>query len=191
MTTRAATKSRPDAVWVSPGTAREIEQIAEGAGRSVAFVVERALAAAKLERMIGGAPGVAPLVLALDQDDPADLRARISKRGKAVGSLDLAVEAAWAKTRERFVAWVAREQEAQKAEVADDLDRELEAARAPKTSCEQLAVLGASVYPRVRALVAAHAATDTATLTRLARDREPYVRDAVANRRVGSREQNG
>ena len=41
-------------------------------------------------------------------------------------------------------------------------------------------MLGASVYPRVRALVAAHAATNQVTLARLALDREPYVREAVA-----------
>lgn len=187
MTTRAATKSRPDAVWVSTATATEIARIAEGAGRSVAFVVERALAAAKLGPMIGGAPGEMALVLASDDEDPADLRARIAKRARPVGSLDAAVEAAWHATRERFVAWVAREQEARKAEVADDLDRELVAARSPATSREQLTALGGSVYPRVRALVAVHAATDEATLARLARDREPYVRDAVTNRRLRMR----
>lgn len=186
MRARAATKSLPEAVWVSATTANELEALARRVGRSVAFVVERALAAAKLPGVGIAAPGETSLVLAVDDDDPEDLRARIARRARAGGGLDVAVEAAWRATRARFLAWAAREEAARGAECADDLDAALAAARAPSTSSAQLGLLAASVYPRVRALVAAHPATDAATLARLAADRERCVREALAQRLSGS-----
>ena len=187
MRARAVTKSVPEAVWVSATTATEIVELASRVGRSVAFVVERALAAANLTSDAAGVEGDTPLSLAVDEDDPADLPARIARRARACGGFEVAVEAAWQTTRARFWAWAAREEAARRAEAADDLDAALAAARSPSSSSAQLAVLAASAYPRVRALVAGHPATDGATLALLGGDRERCVREALAERAARSR----
>src|SRR5262249_23131002 len=98
-------------------------------------------------------------------------------------SLDEALEAAWHQSRERFVAWAAREEAAARAESADDLDRALADAASPEASAEHLAALASSEDPRVRQLVAQTPSTPSATLARLASDRERVVREAAVSRR--------
>ncbi len=182
--TRLKKRPLPTAVWVSAATAVEIAELARTVGRSVAFVVQRALAAAKLTTVEHAAPEEASLLLTVDEADPADLLARVVERAGELGAIDATIEAAWLATRGRFMAWAEQERAARCAEVADELDVALAAARSAASGTAELSVLGASVYPRVRALVAAHAATDQVTLARLALDREPYVREAVARRRA-------
>jgi len=166
-------------VLVSAATAAEMAEVAVAVRRSVAFVVERALSAAP--DAVGFA-GDTALELVLDEDDPADLRARIVKRAGG-RLLDGAVNAAWLASRTRFFAWAEREREAQAAERADDLDAELADAARPSAPLARLVELGRSAYPKVRALVAANPTTPNEVVEYLASDREPYVRDAVENRR--------
>jgi hypothetical protein len=59
------------------------------------------------------------------------------------------------------------------------LDAGLREAAAPDAAPARHDELARSAYPRVRALVAAHAATGDATLARLAEDRERVVREAA------------
>jgi hypothetical protein len=157
----------------------EILAVAHKTHRSVAFIVRRALSAAK------DATGVAPpaqdrvsLAVTADEDDPPEtlgkLRALVGTR-----SLDEAVAGAWSATREKFLSFVQRAEAADAAAVADDLDRGLADASHPETSAERLAELAKSAYPKVRALAAAHPTTATDVLTRLARDKDRTVRQAV------------
>jgi hypothetical protein len=169
----------PAQVLVSVETAAEIRQVAAAVRRSVAFVVERALSAAP---SVNGPAGATSLELTLDEDDPGDLRARIAKRA-GTRMLDGAVNAAWQATRTRFSAWVEREKAAQAGERADELDAELADASEPTTPAPRLIELANSAYPKVRALVAANPGAPADTVRKLADDREPYVRDAVENRR--------
>jgi len=158
--------------------AREIADVARRTRRSVAFVVRRAIGS-------GPPPGDAPtgalveLALTTDDDDPANLPAKIKA---AAGDRDLgaAIAAAWGATREKFLAWAAREAEAAQAERADDLDAALAEAAAPDTTPDRLAALSSSEYVRVRALVAAHPRTPPDLRARLAADKDRVVREAAA-----------
>ncbi len=162
-------------VALEVATAAEIRQVAAGVGRSVAFVVERALAAAP---SAVGSSGSESLLLTADEDDPADLMKRIEKRAGA-RDLGAAIAGSWAATRARFLSWVDREKAAQQAERADDLDAALADAARATTSVARLSELAGSVYPKVRALVAAHPSTPDEVRAKLATDREPYVREAA------------
>jgi hypothetical protein len=174
---------KPISVELPIAAAKEIEEVARRTRRSVAFVVRRALGAS-------GAAGVAtplegpqaPLVLTTDDDDPADLMARID-RALEGQPLARALSSAWESVRTRFLAWAEREEHADTATDAGDLDRALADAVAPATSAERLASLASSEYPRVRALVAVHPHTPAAVLAQLAQDREPSVRKAATEGR--------
>lgn len=172
---------KPLLVTLPAPVAAEIADAARRTQRSTAFIVRRALAAAPKN------PGAPPsgettsLALVLDEDDPPDTLAKI-KSAAAPHPLDGAIAAAWLATRARFQAWIAREESAASAERADDLDAGLRDAQNPTTSLARLKELAASPYPKIRALVAAHPATSPDLLSRLAQDREPYVREAVTAR---------
>jgi hypothetical protein len=142
----------------------------------VAFLLARALAAVKT---LPPAPGGERVDLAVtsDEDDPAGLWNKIKASGGA--HLDNAVAAAWLATRTRFHAWAAREEAAQAAEQADDLDGALAEAADPATPAARLAELAGSEYPRVRLLVAQHAATPAEARARLKQDRDRVVREAA------------
>lgn len=168
-------KRKSSTVLVTPEVKDEIEATARRVGRSVAFLVHRALVAAPA----AAAPaGSTPLALATDEDDPAGL---VGKIEKAAGDRPLGerVAGAWAETRSRFQRWAEREEAAESAARADDLDGELAAAADPATGAERLAALARSDYPRVRALVATHARTPVAVLEALGADRERTVRRAA------------
>jgi hypothetical protein len=169
-------------VQVPREVATEIEDAARRTGRSVAFIVRRALGAAPNASAAPEGKRVA-LALGTDEDDPADTLIKIKAAGKG-RSLEDAIAAAWTETRARFHAWIAREEAAAQAERADDLDAALSDARDSAIPVERLRALAASEYPKVRALVAVHPSTPAEILDRLAQDREPYVRDAVTNRRL-------
>ncbi len=161
--------------------AQEIARVAASTQRSTAFITLRALVAAPKDAVAEA--GDTSFSLSLDDDDPATTLTKI----KAVAGkrpLDQAVAGAWAQTRSRFAKWLEKESAARQAEDASDLDAALAEAQAPGTSADRLAVLAGSEYPRVRALVAAHVGTPPTALASLAKDREPYVRDAVENRRL-------
>ena len=154
----------------------EIRDAAARTRRSVSFIVARALAAGQ------GAPAVtldgpsAELELHSDEDDPPGAQQRAKRASPAE------VAAAWTATRARFAAWIAREEAAQAAERADDLDAGLRDAADPKTPPARLAALAASEYVRVRALVAAHPAAPPEALARLREDKDRVVREALARR---------
>jgi hypothetical protein len=157
----------------------ELEEVARRARRSVGSLVRRALSAARtLPPATPPAGAPAPLALAVDDEDPADLPARIEALagGRPLGD---AVASAWAATREQFLAWVAREEEAAQLERADDLDQALADAASRSTAAERLSALADSEYPRVRALVAANPTTPPIVRARLAADRERTVRAAA------------
>jgi hypothetical protein len=154
----------------------EIVDAARRTGRSTAFIVARAIAAGK------GAPPVAmeephePLFLESDDDDPASALAAARKASP------LQLAAAWTATRARFAAWIAREEEAQRAERADDLDAGLRDAADAKAAAARLVELAKSEYVRVRALVARHPAAPPEALALLAADKDRVVREALASR---------
>ena len=179
---------KPLTVSLPRDVAEEIADAARRTRRSVAFIVRRALGAAPHAAEVPTGQR-AELTLVTDEDDPADTLTKIKAHEKAhpsVGnrSLDDAIAAAWTATRARFHAWIAREEAAAQNERADDLDRELVDAQDPATSLERLAHLSTSEYPKVRALVAVNPSTPADVLHRLSADKEPYVRDAVTNRRL-------
>jgi hypothetical protein len=171
-------KRAKDLVVLVPQAVRaEIENAARRTSRSVAFIVRRALSAAKGDGAVE--PGAKePLALSVDEDDPPDLAARL--RALTAGrSLDEAVAASWAQTRTRFAAWIAREEAAEEGTRADELDLGLKLAAAPTTPPARLAELSLSEYPRVRALCASNPATPLESLAALARDRERVVKAAA------------
>lgn len=172
---------KPLHVHVPQMVADELTDAAHRLHRSIAFIVRRALAAAPNAELVPSGDRV-QLVVATDEDDPADTIAKI-KAAAAGRSLDDAVGAAWLATRAKFHAWIAREEDAGQAEKADDLDAALRDAKDPNVDAARLAMLAGSEYPKVRALVAQHPACTKELLAKLAGDKEPYVRDAVANRR--------
>jgi hypothetical protein len=174
---------KPLTVQVAVLVADEIGDAARRTRRSVAFIVRRALGAAPNAQVVPEGERVA-LQLTTDEDDPADTLSKIKAHGQRDLSLDDAVAAAWLATRARFQAWIAREEDAARAEDAHDLDTELKDAGAPSTTVARLIELSKSEYPKVRALVAVHASTPPEVLKVLATDREPYVRDATENRRL-------
>jgi hypothetical protein len=172
------------AVTIPVRVAEEIAESAAKAERSVGFLVLGALRAAG--SLTGEPEGERrQLVLSTDEDDPRDLPSRLGKlaAAKARGrSLDDAVALAWMAGRTQIIAWVERAASVNVGERADDLDRGLRDAADKTTSPTRLAELAKSPYPRVRALVAEHAATPAETLQLLAADRERVVREAVERR---------
>jgi hypothetical protein len=172
---------KPLSVNVPAVVAEEIGDAARRLHRSPAFIARRALAAAPNAELSISDERV-PFILATDEDDPADTLTKI-KAAASGRSLDEALTAAWITTRARFHAWIAREEHAGAAEHAHDLDSALRDARDPSIDMARLIELATSEYPKVRALVAAHPACTKELLEKLAADKEPYVRDAVANRR--------
>lgn len=173
---------KPLIVEVQREVAEEIADAARRTQRSVAFIVRRALGAAPNAQNVPSGEK-AELALTTDEDDPADQLTKIKAHAKS-RSLDDAIAAAWTETRARFHAWIAREEAAGQAERADDLDHSLRDAQDPKISIDRLIALASSEYPKVRALVAIHPACPADILTKLSTDKEPYVRDAVENRRL-------
>jgi len=159
--------------------AHEISDAAQKTRRSVSFIVQRALAAAGPVAAVAG--GDTALALTTDDDDPADLGSRIKKLA-GDRPLDGAIAAAWAATRARFAAFIAREVAAQSQENADDLDAALAVLADPKATPARLASLAASDYVRVRTLLAEHPNTDAATLAKLGEDKDRVVRAALAKR---------
>ncbi len=172
---KAATLELPAAI------AAEIADAAHKTHRSTVFIVARARAAGK------GAPAVpldgplAPLALTSDDDDPPSAVAA-AKKARAAD-----VAAAWTATRARFAAWIAREQEAQQAERADDLDAGLRDAESPATPPVRLVELARSEYVRVRTLVARHPAAPPEALAILGADTDRVVREALENRRLAGK----
>jgi hypothetical protein len=163
--------------------AAEIADAAARTGRSTAFIVRRALGAAGAAQLVPSGAR-APLSIEPDEDDPADLLTKIKAYGGEGRSLDDAVAAAWTATRARFQSFLARLEDAAKAEQADELDTSLRDAANPAISPERVTALSTSEYPKVRALVAEHPKASAEVLARLAEDREPYVREAVTKRRA-------
>jgi hypothetical protein len=154
----------------------EIADAARRTHRSVTFVVARALAAAK---EVAPAPldgELTALTVTSDEDDaPSAL--------KAVKSADpQRLAAAWLVTRARFAAWIAREEAAQAAERADDLDAGLRDASDGRTAPARLVELARSEYVRVRALVAVHPAAPPEALALLGADRDRVVQKALQAR---------
>jgi len=170
---------KPTELKLPADVAREIADAASKTRRSVAFIVQRALAGAG--HVAAAAAGDTALALTTDDDDPADLGARIKKLA-GTRPLDGAVVAAWDATRARFAAFVAREVAAQSQESADDLDAALAILADPLAPAAKLAALATSEYVRVRTLVAEHANTDAATLAKLGLDKDRVVRAALAKR---------
>ncbi len=175
----AVAAKKPIQLKLPADVAREVADAASKTRRSVAFIVQRALAGAG--PVAAGADGDTVLALTTDDDDPADLGARIKKLA-GTRPLDGAVAAAWVATRARFAAFVAREVAAQSQENADDLDAALAVLADPNATSSKLATLASSEYVRVRALVAEHANTDAASLAKLGEDKDRVVRAALAKR---------
>jgi hypothetical protein len=183
---------KPLTVTLPRPIADEIAGVAKRTERSPAFIVRRAFAAAAQEKtqpltaaasLVTTPSDKVILSIDTDEDDPPNTAARIREAaGKA--SLEDALTSAWLSTRKRFLQWAEREESAGQAERADDLDTGLREAADPSTSQDRLVELSKSEYPKIRALVAAHASTPKEALERLAGDKEPYVRDAVENRRL-------
>jgi hypothetical protein len=156
--------------------ADEIVATAAAVGRSVAFVVDRALTAAPAAAPVADAGPRRVLAITTDEDDSP----RVLTRARAAAPET--ITAAWTATRERFAAWVARAQEAARAEAADDLDAGLRDAADPATPPDRLLALTANEYPRVRALVARNPAAPPEALARLRADRDRGVQAALVER---------
>jgi hypothetical protein len=171
--------AKPISIEVSMLVRDEIEDVARRVRRSVAFVARRALAAAGRPPLDDVSGARAVLVLRTDEDDPADTASRL-RAAAGERPLGAALEASWRAARVRFLQWAEREEAAARAEEAADLDVALRDASDAATSPARLAELAESEYPRVRQLVAQHAATPADARARLANDRERVVRDAVA-----------
>ncbi len=178
----------PPSVELSAAACSEIADVARRTGRSVAFIARRALAAGDGDGKNPASTSVdkaqdkltrVKLVLTTGEDDPAGLHAKIRA---AAGQVPLgeALERAWARSRAKFFAWVAREEAAGAAEQADELDAGLRDAQSPSTGAARLAELAASAYPRVRHLAAQHPSLPADALAKLANDRERVVREAAA-----------
>jgi hypothetical protein len=163
--------------------ANQIADVAARTRRSTAFIVLRSLSGAAKDATASIAAPTLPLKLERDDDDPANI---VGKIQTACGNRELAaaIAGAWTSNGARFLKWADTESAAQKAEEADDLDAELKAAHDPATSAATLDKLASSAFPRVRALVAAHKNSSGQAIKLLERDRETYVRDAVANRKL-------
>ena len=155
----------------------DIADAARRTHRSVAFIVARALAAAKEAAPATLDGELAPLTITSDEDDPPNAL----KAAKSADPQHLA--GAWLATRARFAAWIAREEAAQAAERADDLDAGLRDASDGKVAPARLVELARSEYVRVRALVAVHPHAPPEALTLLAQDRDRVVREALQARR--------
>jgi len=162
-----------EALEVPVGVRDEIVAIAARAGRSTVFVAARALSAAPTAPP-GAAGPMVPLALVPDEDDPPGLCAKVLAQGGA------RLAAAWLASRERFLAWAARAEAADRASQADDLDAALTEAADPATGPARLATLARSEYPRVRARVAGHPEVPPEVRASLARDRDRTVREAAA-----------
>jgi hypothetical protein len=156
--------------------ADEIADAAAKTHRSLAFIVARTLAAGGNAAPVAIAGERVTLTLRADEDDPPSAVAAAKQASAA------AVVAAWTATRARFAAWIAREQAAQQAERADDLDAGLRDAADVRTPPPRLLQLAQSEYVRVRALVAGHPAAPPEALTLLGADRDRVVRQALASR---------
>lgn len=164
--------------------AAELAAAARDSERSVAFLV---LGALKSAGALAGDVTTArvPLELTTDDDDPKDLAARLQKLAADKGTglrLDEAVALAWAQRRLAILAWVGRIASVDEGQKADDLDEGLRLAADSKATPAQLTALSQSPYVKVRALVAAHAATPEATLDALRADRDRVVKAALAAR---------
>jgi hypothetical protein len=170
-------KAKSPAIELPSAIVDEITDAARRTHRSIVFIVARALAAGKNAPAVAldGPHGV--LVLVCDEDDPPSALVAAKKASPA------ALAAAWTATRARFAAWIAREEEAQKAERADDLDAGLRDAADPAAPPARLVELAHSDYVRVRVLVARHPAAPAAALERLRADPDRVVRAALAERK--------
>ncbi len=170
---------KPTTLQLPKALGEEIADVARRAQRSVAFVVHRTLLTSG-----GAAPVVgptAPLALATDDEDAPSLLGKL-QLAAAGRPLDQALVACWPAAREKFHVWLARLEEAAKAERADDLDSALRQAADAATPAARLAELAQSEYPKVRALVAVHASTTAEVVNRLQKDRERSVREAASSR---------
>ncbi len=167
-------KKKPSAETLEvPAAVRdELVAIAGKAGRSTVFVAARALSAAPAAPPAPEGPTVS-LALVPDEDDPPGQLAKVLAQGGA------RLAAAWLASRERFLAWAAKAEAADRASQADDLDAALVEAADPATAPARLALLARSEYPRVRARVAAHPAAPAEVRAALARDRDRTVREAA------------
>ena len=175
-----AAPKKPLTVQVPSSVRDEIEQVARKTERSVAFIVKRALSAAPPDVVaIDDASAKVALAITTGEDDSADLLTKIKAAAKAPATLDDRIAGAWAQTRTKFSAWMEKTAVVDAGEKADDLDQGLRESADPKTSPARLTELAKSEYPRVRALVAAHASTPVELFASLAKDREPVVREAV------------
>ena len=171
-------KTKPLTVELPRAIAAEIADAAQKTHRSTTFIVARALAAGRGATHFPTIPWgeLVKLTLTSDDDDPPAAIAAVKK----ASADDIA--AAWTATRARFAAWIAREQEAQANERADDLDAGLRDAADPAATPARLAELATSEYVKVRALVARHPATPAAVLAALGADADRIVRAALAAR---------
>jgi hypothetical protein len=156
--------------------ADEIADAARKTHRSTVFIVARALAAGKDAAPSPVEGATVPLALVNDDDDPPRALTAVKQASPA------AIAAAWKATRARFAAWIAREQEAQLAERADDLDAGLRDAAAAATAPPRLLELAKSEYVRVRALVARHPNAPAEALALLGADKDRVVREAIEKR---------
>jgi hypothetical protein len=150
----------------------EISDVSRRAQRSVAFVVMRALSAARDARPVKIGDQTSPLPLTTDDEDPPNLLKQPPSAESVAG--------AWPLSREKFFSWLKKLEEAQKLERADDLDAALAQAAHEQTDAARLGELAKSEYPRVRALVATHKNTPAEVIERLLQDRERSVREAAS-----------
>ncbi len=174
-------KPKAAALELPQAIADEIADAAAKTHRSTAFIVARALAAGKGAPAVALAAPLRALPLTSDEDDPPSALSAAKKASAAD------VAAAWTATRARFAAWIAREQEAQKAERADDLDAGLRDAADPATPPARLVELARSEYVRVRTLLVTNPAAPAEALTILAADKDRVVREALENRKLAGR----
>jgi hypothetical protein len=148
-------------------------------------VVRRALAAAKDPPAASfAAEPTAKLELTLDDEDDPKTRARIAEliapiAARLGGSEGAALAAAWSQTRARFHDWLAKQEAADRAAQADDLDQALAEAASAATAPDRLAALAGSEWVQVRARAARNPRTPAPALERLAAERERVVRAAL------------
>jgi hypothetical protein len=174
-------KGKAAAIELPQAIADEIADAAQKTHRSTTFIVARALAAGKGAAAVAMDAPLKALPLTSDEDDPPSALTAVKKASAAD------VAAAWTATRARFAAWIAREQEAQRAERADDLDAGLRDAASPSTPPARLVELAKSEYVRVRTLLIGNPAVPAEALTILAADKDRVVREALENRKLAGK----
>jgi hypothetical protein len=162
--------------------ASELGDFSRRSGRSTGFLVRRILAAAqKMHITPEKVSDPAKLDLKLDDEDDPRTLARVGEllaaRGGDPGGV---VAASWAATKGQFLAWLARQEEADQAAKSDDLDAALAEASSESAPADRLLLLASHEYVQVRTRVAGNPRAPLAAFEKLVQENEKVILDRLA-----------